>query len=277
MRSFRRWAHSSVITMFVLALPLSQAQAQDCVQFSGLTHCAVGGARLMVQGKELTAHVSDTSGMDGVAIETLGAKTWSAGQTCDPSGTGEDITVTTFEAGGKVVATSTVTERSDEQTFAATFVDADGEPTTFSAFLYSKGKLVDSVRGLPSGTIAAQSVSHSLRPTCTTVSRELCYQMCIGGGGPLACPHCEIPCRRDAGNVLTLSNGAIPHLSMSFKSPSNGVTLGHAVKLSEPVVGDELVLIADAPSAGAAQDVDVVTVQSTAKNVTLSGESTTHR
>lgn len=277
MHLFRRWAHSGLATIFVLALPLAQAQAEDCVQFSGMKHCAVGGARLVVQGGELTAQASGTSGRDGVAIDTLGAKAWSAGQTCEPSGQAEDKTVTAYQADGKVVATSTVTDRRDGQTIAASFVDASGNPTTYSALVFSQGRLVAGVSGLASGSVAAMSRHAGQRPTCTHLTPKACRALCVGG--PLDCAYCDIPCRKGVENDITLmSNGKVPHLSMSFQSPFNGITLGDvAMALPVSAVGDTLVLIADAPSAGASQDVDQVQVTSTAKTVSLTNESATPR
>ncbi len=279
MRSFRRWAQFSLATMFALTLPLSQAQAQDCVQFSGLKHCAVGSARLMVQGTELTAQTNDTSGKSGVSVDTVNAKTWEAGLSYEPSDKAQETTVKTFLAGGKVVATSTVTDSIDGRTFAASFVDATGKPTTYSAMILLEGRLVATVSGLPSGAVAARGSafpsSPGRRPSCTILRYDLCMQMC--GGSTIDCAYCKIPCRDDFVNdVWTLGNGRIPYLSLSFRSPF-GFSLGGFAATADPVVGDELVLVADAPSAGAAQDADQVAVKSTAKTLSLSNESVIRR
>ncbi|NMO15151.1 hypothetical protein HPC49_05840 [Pyxidicoccus fallax] len=273
MRSFRRWTQTGLAALFALALPLSQAHAEDCVTFSGLKHCAVGGAKLEVQSKELNVHATSTSGTDGVAIDTEGFSAWSAGVSCEPSGQAEDTTVLTHVADGKVVATATVASRVDGQTITASFVDADGNPTTYSALLYSQGRLVASVKGLASGSVAARGESLG-RPSCTHLTPKACLKLCMGG--PIECNYCYIPCKYAAESGG--GSGREPYNDFSFEMPFNGVSIGDGVKAA-PVttVGDKLVLVSDAPSAGAAQDPDQIVVTSTATTVSLSNESVTPR
>ncbi|WP_375755941.1 hypothetical protein [Corallococcus exercitus] len=273
MRLFRRLAHSGLATLFALALPLAQAQAQDCVLFSGMKHCSVGGAKLVVDGKELLAQLPDASGKDGVSVDTEQAKGWSAAVAHEPSGEARESTVKTVVSGGKVVGTSIVTDTSEGQEFSASFVDADGKPTTYSAMVFLGGKLVASVSGLPSGSVGAKSIAGFGRPACTTLNYRACMKLC--GGGSIECNYCKIPCRHAVdSNPWVLGNGQYPHLDFSYQSPFGPFSVGDTIKaMPEIVMGDLLVLVSDVPSAGDAQDIDQVLVQSTAKAVSLSGET----
>ncbi|MBN8470427.1 hypothetical protein JYJ95_28295 [Corallococcus exiguus] len=277
MRLFRRLAHSSLATLFVMALPFAQARAQDCVQFSGMKHCAVGAAKLVVEGKALLALSDDASGKDGVSVDTERASNWSAGLAHEPSSEGKDTTVKTVIANGKVVSTSSVTTTDEGQEFAASFVDANGKPATYSALVFLNGKLMASVSGLASGSVGAKSFPLFGRPTCTILTPKACRKLC--GGPGMDCAYCDRPCFNSVNNEVWLDgNGRVPHLSHSYESPFNGFSLGSVAKAApEIVVGDLLVLVADAPSAGEAQDSDQVIVQSTAKTVSLSDETVSHR
>ncbi|MFP2898344.1 hypothetical protein [Corallococcus sp. 4LFB] len=277
MRLFRRLVPSGLATLCVLALPFAQAHAEDCVQFAGMKHCAAGGAKLVVEGNELLAASRDASGKDGVTVDAGHVMGWSAGLRYEPSGEEKETTVKTHLSGGKVVSTSTVTDTAEGQEFAASFVDADGKPTTYSAMVFLEGRLVAFASGLPSGSVGARSIAGFGKPSCTILRFDLCMSMC--GQGPIACAYCNIPCRHGAGNdQWVLGNGKYPYASHSFTSPFNGYSVGDsAMAAPEIVVGDELVLISDAPSAGAAQDIDQVLVTSTAKTVSLSNETVDHR
>ncbi|WP_434301346.1 hypothetical protein [Corallococcus exiguus] len=277
MRLFRRLAHSGLATLFALALPLAQAQAEDCVQFSGMKHCAVGAAKLVVEDKALHALSDDASGKDGVSVDTERASNWSAGLSHEPSSEGKDTTVKTVISNGKVVSSSTVTTTDEGQEFAASFVDANGKSTTYSAMVFLKGKLVASVSGLASGSVGAKSFPTFGKPTCTILTPKACRKLC--GGPGMDCAYCDRPCFHSVNNDVWLDgNGRVPHLDHSYESPFNGFSVGSVAKAApEIVVGDLLVLVADAPSAGEAQDSDQVVVQSTAKAVSLSNESVSHR
>ncbi|RKH49924.1 hypothetical protein D7X55_09335 [Corallococcus sp. AB049A] len=272
MRLFRRLAHSSLATLFVLALPLAQAQAQDCVQFSGMKHCATGAAKLVVDGKELLVQSADASGNDGVVVDTAQAKGWSAGLAHEPSGEARETTVKTVISDGKVVAASVVTETSEGQEFAASFVDANGKPATYSAMVFREGQLVASVSGISSGSVGARSVAGLGKKSCTTLTYKACMKLCLDG--PIGCAYCKVPCIGSVNQEeWVLSNGKYPYLDFSLQSPFGAFSVGDAAKAApQIVVGDQLVLISDVPSEGA-QGIDQVVVQSTAKTVSLSNET----
>ncbi|RKH55167.1 hypothetical protein [Corallococcus aberystwythensis] len=277
MRLFRRLAHSSLATLFVLALPLAEARAEDCVQFAVMKHCASGGAKLTVDVKqeELLVEFPDASAKGGVTVDTEHAKGWSAGLAHEPSGEARESTIKTVVSGGKVVAASIVTDTPDGQEFAASFVDADGKPTTYSAMVFLKGQLVASVSGLPSGSVGARSIASLGKKSCTTLNYRACMKLC--GGGSIQCAYCKVPC---VGSVnqeeWVLGNGKYPYLDFSFQTPFGAFSVGDSAKAApEIVAGDQLVLISDAPSDGA-QGIDQVLVQSTAKTVSLSNETVSH-
>ncbi|RKH09694.1 hypothetical protein D7Y13_28440 [Corallococcus praedator] len=285
MSLFRRQTPAGLAALFAFVLPFAQAHAkEDCAQFSGSKHCATGDARLEVEDDSLYVHAPDASGEHGVRVDAERAKAWSAGVGVEPSEDkeeGETRTLKTYVAKGQVVAMSSVTETAQGQSFAASFVNADGKPTTYTAKVFLEGKLMVSVSGIKSGEVGVvafnSSESPAPRPSCTTLTRKACMKLC---GLPLpACAHCLKPCRHGIENDIYLNgDGSVPYLDMSFESPFNHAAVGSSAKAAPEIVeGDRVVLVADEPSAGEDHDVDQVFIHSTSKTVELTGETTTRR
>lgn len=270
MRLFRRLAQSSLATLFVLALPLSQAQAEECVTFNGLKHCGLGAAQLVVGEKELQVVSPDGSGKDGVAIFTEGSTVWSAGMRHEPSGLDVEQTVLTGESEGAAASTATLRTEDGKTAFAATFTAATQETSTYTASVFSGGKLVASVGGVRSGDVGltrtASRISYGgIPPTCTNEGYSACQQSCRVAGY-LNCNYCSIPCRR------TFHRGDLGACIWTFQEQRASFTLSQHGAAATVVEGDMVELREEIDPSGSYPylDFDRILVESTSKVTTLS-------
>jgi hypothetical protein len=269
MRLFNRFAKSSLATLFVLALPLSQAQAEECVTFSGIKHCGMGKAQLKVAEKELHVMSPEGSPEDGVAIFTEGSTFWSAGFRFDPSGRDVEETVLTGESEGAAASTATLRTEGGRTTYAATFTAATQEQSTYTASVYSDGKLVAAVRGLHSGDVGVTRMPTRpvifRTPTCTNEPYRACLQTCKSMGYS-NCNYCNVAC----GGTFHRAprDGACIWLMEVERST---FALGRYGATAELVEGDMVELREEIDPTGSYPylNFDRILVQSTAKTTTL--------
>ncbi|WP_164018049.1 hypothetical protein [Pyxidicoccus trucidator] len=269
MRLFHRLAPAGLATLLTLALPLTQAHAEDCVTFSGLKHCGLGSAQLAVEGKELHVVSPDASERDGVAISTEGSTFWSAGFRSEPSGRAVEQTVLTGESEGAAASTATIATEGGRTSFAATFTAATQETSTYTAEVFSNGRLVGSVSNVRSGRVAFISygpvIGGTTSPGCTNLPYNQCMQQCRQQGNYL-CGYCSIPCRRTFDRVD--ENGAC-RWTLQVQRASFALTQGLAD--GETVEGDTVVLTEDIVPGGSYPylNFDRILVETNAKTTTL--------
>lgn len=277
MRSFHHLGYSCLAALVALSLPLGEARAQECVEYAGLNHCAIGSAQLEVTEEGLKVQGGSESGEDGVAISMEGATRWTAATRLDEHT--EDSaarTVFTAAAEGAPVSTATVRTEGLRSSYAATFT-ASGESPTYSAMVYARGVLQGAVRGLRNGTIAAVNpggggtTDPGPAPSCTIFSHPVCMDECSRHGWQ-PCFHCNVPCETSFHNHQ-LSTHDVPigtcDWTISLHDPVVQLADGRIVQ------GDTLVLREELTGAGSYPylNFDQITLQSTAQSTTLSNES----
>lgn len=122
--------------------------AQDCVDFRGNQHCALGGAKLATDGVSLQASGLNTAGKDGLAILLPDVTQFTpSGQISSASG--RTLFARSINEG---VSTSSLTVQRSLDGFAisASFTGS-ASGGTYSARFYNGGQLVGTIGGLPSG------------------------------------------------------------------------------------------------------------------------------
>ncbi|MFY0568617.1 hypothetical protein ACN28E_33020 [Archangium lansingense] len=156
MRVLQSLVNPCLAAVFALVLPLAQAQAQQCVSYRGLDHCALGTARLSLQGSELRADGGSTSGKDGIAINTGLATTWTASTQLDYTNGSTHSLLLTSVSDGAPTSTATIQKQGDLETYSATF-SGTGAESTFSVLVYRDGVLQAAVSGVRNGQLAVQA------------------------------------------------------------------------------------------------------------------------
>ncbi|MCY1077131.1 hypothetical protein [Archangium lansingense] len=156
MRVLQSLVNPCLAAVFALVLPLAQAQAQQCVSYRGLDHCALGTARLSLQGSELRADGGSTSGKDGIAINTGLATTWTASTQLDYTNGSTHSLLLTSVSDGAPTSTATIQKQGDLETYSATF-SGTGAESTFSVLVYRDGVLQAAVSGVRNGQFAARA------------------------------------------------------------------------------------------------------------------------
>ena len=109
----------------VTALPMAAA-AQDCVEFEGLEHCALGGASLSVSGGSLIMDENLDMAPDfGVDVNFSEGVVWSSGIKIGESADENTSLTASAYSEGEVTSTNTV-RRNDEGSlaFSADFTGA---------------------------------------------------------------------------------------------------------------------------------------------------------
>ncbi|MFE8598555.1 hypothetical protein [Archangium violaceum] len=156
MRLLRSLVNPCLAAVFTLVLPLAQAQAQQCMSYRGLNHCALGTARLSLLGSDLRADAGSTSGKDGVAINTGLATAWVADTRLDNSIGSTHSLLLTSVSDGAPTSTATIQMQGDLETYSATFSGAGAE-STFSVLVYRDGVLQTAVGGIRNRQMAVQA------------------------------------------------------------------------------------------------------------------------
>jgi hypothetical protein len=270
MRLFHRLAPAGLATLLTLALPLTQANAQEkCVTFSGMKHCSLGAAELTVEGKELHVASPNASERDGVAISTEGSIFWSAGMRSEPSGKEVEQTVLTGESEGSPASTATFRTEAERTDISATFTAATQETSTYTAAIYDGGRLVASVSNIRSGDVAVRQFGPVIRtntsPGCTTQSYSQCMQDCRRQGNYL-CGYCSVPCVRTFDrDEVGGCRWTVQVQRASFSLTANRMAEGETVEGDTVVLTEEIVPGGSYPYL----NFDRILVETTAKTTTL--------
>lgn len=259
------------VAMFALVLPLAQAQAQECVEFQGLEHCAIGEARLRMTEEGLRLD-SGASEKDGVSISLPNATSWTASSHTDESSSEEQRTLFTAMTEGAPSSTATIQTTRESRAFSATFTGA-GEASTYSALIYYRGALQAAVGNLHNGEIAARAMVGGNPPNCRPRGQtpEECYVACKEAKYT-NCNYCYGPvCQPVTSGFHTTPQGAcqwvFAHVDRNELQLSDGrVVRGDQIVLTEEVNG---------PGSYPYLGFDRMLLQSTARSVTLVNESVT--
>ena len=128
----------------------SSETGPDCVEHQGNRHCPLGGARLMPSddGSSL-ALTGLRSQEDGVAILLPDVTEFSASGAIDPKA-GTTLFARSINEG--VSTSSMLLKRSPEGFSLSAGFTGSGAGSTYTAMLYSGGRVVGEIPGVPSGT-----------------------------------------------------------------------------------------------------------------------------
>ncbi len=132
----------------LLTVPAA-AQASDCTQFAGLTHCAVGDAVVTTSddGSLLVDNLGEDGG-DGVAISLGQATSWVASLSLEGASGGGSTFSTTARADDQDVSRADLRTTADGGVgLSASFTGGKGR---YAALVYNGGRLVGSQGGLDS-------------------------------------------------------------------------------------------------------------------------------
>lgn len=261
MSRLRRFASALSPAVLALLLPLSPAQAEDCVRFNALNHCGLGSARVSLADKVLRVDTSSTSGEDGVAIDTGLVTDWTAAAFIE---TDEPESKTVLSSVSEGVTTSSATIEQQGEAIAYTFT-GKGENTTYSLRVYSGGNLKASLGGIyggMTGVISHPSLSYKWSPSCRPIGQTYmqCRNTCHRYG---SCDYCSRPCGTGFQNVVL---GA-PSWRFEVAYPSLTLPDGRVVE------GDELVMTEESSGTPASPGFEQILIQTTAKSVILTDES----
>jgi hypothetical protein len=125
--------------------------AQDCVDFQGNRHCALGAAKLTTDGASLQASGLTTAGKDGLAILLPDVTQFTPSGRLDNK-SGRTLFARSINEG---VSTSSLTvQRSLEGFSLAASFTGSAAGSTYSARFYKEGQLVGTIGGLQSGGTA---------------------------------------------------------------------------------------------------------------------------
>lgn len=253
--------------VLALVLPLSQANAQECVLYSGLNHCGLGSARVSLTSTGVRVDNGTTTGQDGVAINTGQATNWTAATFVEGDGTSTaSRTVLSSVSEGSSTSTATLDQRGDQVSYASTFTGA-GSGTTYSLLVYRQGILQASVGGVRSGTIGVISVPNpGWTPYCRPVGQT--YNQCINSciqNRYINCNYCSIPCR----NTFHTTPRASCEWRFDVAHPSLRLPDGRIVQGDSIVMSEEV----NAPSQYPYLGFDQIRIQTTAKTTLISNES----
>lgn len=144
------------VTLFTLALcalfTLQPAAAQECVDYQGLEHCAVGGAAISTDGESLTVTVDDPAATDaGVAVSFSEGVVWSSGTKISESADTATEVTGYARSQGQVTSTATVRrEDSGALGFSATFTGGTTQ-RTYSVLVYKGGVFQGGAGGIGNG------------------------------------------------------------------------------------------------------------------------------
>jgi hypothetical protein len=133
------------IPLLALALVVGAgtAAAQDeCIEFDGLTHCAVGEASLEVSDEGLKVGFRKPG--SGFGVDLKGVNNWSAELEVFTTGSGADRLVTSAIAGGQESAALNFQELDGGLGVTPCFL-GERPPETFSLMIFNQGRLVGSV------------------------------------------------------------------------------------------------------------------------------------
>jgi hypothetical protein len=127
------------------------ATSQDCVDFAGNKHCALGNAKLALaaNGASLQASGLAVAASDGVQILLPDVTQFTPSGAVNRNPSGNTLVARAISTG---VATSSLTVQRSATGFsiAANFTGS-GAGSTYNALLYNSGQLVGTIGGLTSG------------------------------------------------------------------------------------------------------------------------------
>lgn len=281
MRFSRKFEKALWAAVFSLALPLgqAQAQAQECVEFSGLRHCGIGDARLSVTDEGLRVDNESGSGQDGMVIHTGLATSWTAGIFGKSDHPDSERTVFSSVSEGSTTSTASLVTEGEKTSYAASFTGA-GESTTYSVMIYYQGQLQRAIGGVGNGTIGVHEPGPrtnpgSVQPYCRArhydsggrtgaQAERACMNDCVSMGYN-TCSYCTRPCTATFNTRPNAScewrfDVAYPYLELADGSE----VLGDQIVLSEEVRGP-----ASYPYLG----FDEIHIQSTMKAMQIVSES----
>lgn len=259
MSLLRRFGASLSGAVLALVLPLSQAQAQDCVRLKALNHCGIGAAHLSLTGEGVLVENGSYTGEDGVAIHTGPISGWSAAAFVETDAP-ESKTVLSSVSEGTVTSATVIDQRGESIAFGASFTSAGSK--TYAASVYSEGRFIGIQSGISLGflgPVTYPSLSYRWSPSCRPIGQTYmqCRNVCHRYG---SCDYCSIPCRN--GFNRTAYGAAEWRFALAYSN----------VKLPDGRVlqGDELVLTEELDNPGTAAPVcDEIRLQTTAKATTL--------
>ncbi|WP_050989158.1 hypothetical protein [Corallococcus macrosporus] len=268
MRSFRRVGTALWAAVFSLAFPLSQAAAADnCVEFQGLQHCAVGAAKVTGSERGVRIDNADTSGKGGVAIHMPPAAAWTSEVVSD----GAQRNAFTAYAEQVPVSTSTVNATAESTTYSATFTGS-GDATTYSVLAYRNGRLQAAVGGIRSGDTGAVGLmvpnpgwTPNCRPRGQTVLQ--CEQACWSNGYA-NCNYCYTLCPISTGFGNASYNSAC-FWQHAVAEPAVRLPNGQVVQADQIVMQEEV----SGPSNYPYLNFNRIDVQTTARTTVITGES----
>ncbi|MFP2904943.1 hypothetical protein ACLESD_07790 [Pyxidicoccus sp. 3LFB2] len=252
-----------------LVVPLSQAQAQECVKFQDLNHCGIGAAKVSATTRGVRIDVAEGTGKDGVAIQLPAAAAWTA----EFASEGAQRNLFTAVAEGAPVSTATVDSRAEGTTYSATFTGS-GEGTTYSVLAYYQGRLQGAVGGVQSGQqgpVGMMIPGGNWTPSCRprTQNYNTCLAVCAQNQYS-NCNYCSTPCRTYVGFANAVMNSAC---SWTFAVSEPGVRLpnGEIVRADRLVLHEEV----SGPSNYPYLNFNRIDMQTTARSTLITAESFT--
>ncbi|WP_164021291.1 hypothetical protein [Pyxidicoccus trucidator] len=255
--------------LLALLVPISQAQAQDCVKFQDLNHCGIGAAKVSATEKGVRIDVPQATGKDGVAIHLPSAAAWTAEIVSD----GAQRNLFTAVAEGEPVSTTTVDSQADRTTYSATFTGS-GENTTYSVIAYYNGRLQAAVGGVRSGEQGAVGMmipGGNWTPSCRprTQTYDACLSSCYANGYS-NCNYCSTPCRPYVGFGNAAANSAC-FWTLAVAEPAVRLPNGQIVRADRIVLHEEV----SGPSNYPYLSFNRIDLQTTARSTVITAESVT--
>ncbi|WNG53647.1 hypothetical protein F0U59_01680 [Archangium gephyra] len=191
-----RFKSSYWVALVALALPISQSQAQQCVEADGLNVCAIGEAQLnqLDESKLELTNLGD-EGKDGAAISLGQATKWTASFVAPSTDDSQRTTFTAVSDGDKI-STATARKVGDNREISATFTGS-GADTTYTVRAYLQGELQGEVTGVPSGHtgVVTHARQSGAQPTCRGYLQSVraCLNQCTVAGYK-SCAYCDVEC-----------------------------------------------------------------------------------
>ncbi|QSQ26542.1 hypothetical protein JY651_17110 [Pyxidicoccus parkwayensis] len=265
MRLKRMIGNSLWAAVLALVIPVTQAQAEDCVTYNGLNHCAKGNAKVSSEGDAGVQVDTDESGHSGVIIHTGLATHWTAGTFTSSDDESSNVrTLLSSVSEGSATSTATIETDGETTTYASTFTNA-GEDTTHSVLIYYRGVLRYAAGGLHQQGGPIINEPGPVGPNCRPAGQSVtfCRNTCRSWGYP-NCDYCNTPC---AGVFSTRPTGSC---EWRFQLPHENVRIADQV-----IQGDEIVFSEEVPGASSYPYLgfDQIHIETTARNLTVTNES----
>ncbi|WPB76900.1 hypothetical protein KYC5002_48975 [Archangium violaceum] len=244
----RRFKSSYWVALVALALPLSQSQAQQCVEADGLNVCAIGEAQLkQLDESKLELHNLGDEGKDGAAISLGQATKWTASFV--PLST-DDSQRTTFTAvsDGAKISTATSRREGDGRAISATFTGS-GADSTYTVRVYLQGELQGEVAGVRSGQtgVLTQARAVNSPPPCRGYRQSVpaCYSQCRAAGFG-DCSYCD----RECAHAVEFQNHRIERIGACEWTIDNQPSTPVVLTDGTTVEADRIVLLEEIRAAG---------------------------